>query len=89
MITIRLFFFWKSINTISFGKAHGYSYRNGSFYCLVSLVKRFLVLDGAGPGLPLFRRISHTKVFSQETKAFLYKGFRNGQKVTEKRWFEA
>ena len=36
-------------------------HRSGSFYCPVSLVNRFLILGGAEQGLPLFRRIAHTK----------------------------
>ena len=36
-------------------------HRSGSFYCPVSLMNRFLILGGAEQGLPLFRRISHTK----------------------------
>ena len=34
---------------------------SGSFYYPVNLVNRFLILDGAEQGLPLFPRISHTK----------------------------
>ena len=47
--------------------------RSGSIYCPVSLVNRFLILGGAEQGLPLFRRISHTKNgFSLRKQRFSY-----------------
>ena len=63
-----------------------------SFHCPVSPVNRFLVFGGAkhaGPS-PVSQDFPHKEgAFSQEAKAFLCKGFRNGQKVAEKHWFEA